>query len=117
MRTIDRILELASERGIKQKFINELVNGYRGKVTEWKNGKSTPSDEELIIIAEFFQVSVAYLKGETNKKKETPAILTDGERDKQMANILTMYALLTEDKQKIAFDVIQAMVLAEKKDM
>lgn len=66
MSTIDRILTLAKEKGIKQSFLNNLIGGYRGKITDWKNGKSSPSNKDLEIIAEFFGVSTDYLLGKTD---------------------------------------------------
>ncbi|MDF2485687.1 MAG: helix-turn-helix protein [Herbinix sp.] len=35
--------------------------------TDWKNGKSSPKNEKLKLIADFFGVSVDYLSGNTNK--------------------------------------------------
>lgn len=67
--TVNRILLLAKERGVKQSFITQLIGGYRGKVTDWKNGKSSPSKNELKIIADFFNVSVSYLLGEEKEIK------------------------------------------------
>lgn|GEM_PF-1274859 len=68
MKTIERILKLMEEHGVKQTFIESLLNGYRGKVTEWKKGKSTPSSSELEIIADFFDVSLDYLLQKTDER-------------------------------------------------
>ncbi len=64
MRPIDRILLLCKERGVKQAYINDLIGGYRGKVTDWKMNRSSPTEEEQRIIAEFFHVTPSYIKGE-----------------------------------------------------
>ena len=66
--TVDRIMMLMEERGVKQTYIEGLLNGYRGKVTEWKKGKSTPTNAELQIIADFFDVSVDYLQCKTEER-------------------------------------------------
>lgn len=63
---VNNIIKLAKQRGIKQSFLNELIGGYRGKITDWKNGKSKPTDDELNTIAEYFNVSINYLLGETD---------------------------------------------------
>lgn len=68
MTTVDRILSLAKERGTKQSFLNNLIGGYRGKITDWKNEKSTPTEKEIKIIANYFNVSVDYLLGKTDDK-------------------------------------------------
>jgi len=59
---------LMEERGVKQTFVEGLLNGYRGKITEWKKGKSTPTNAELQIIASFFDVSIDYLLHKTDER-------------------------------------------------
>jgi len=71
MKTIERILMLMEERGVKQTFIEGLLDGYRGKVTEWKKGKSTPTNAELQIIADFFHVSTEYLLCRTEERNSS----------------------------------------------
>jgi transcriptional regulator with XRE-family HTH domain len=53
---VGKILKLAKERGVKQSHLNDLIGGYRGKITEWKNGKSSPTEHELKILSDFFHV-------------------------------------------------------------
>lgn len=67
---VARIIELAKARGVKLAFINKLIGGYRGKATDWKNGKSAPTDDELRIIAGYFNVTVDYFSGA--EKPATP---------------------------------------------
>ena len=62
---------LMEERGVKQTFIEGLLDGYRGKVTEWKKGKSTPTNAELQIIADFFHVSTEYLLCRTEERNSS----------------------------------------------
>ena len=68
MNTVERTLMLMDERGVKQTFIEGLLNSYRGKITEWKKGKSTPTHAELQIIADFFDVSLDYLLNKTDER-------------------------------------------------
>lgn len=42
-----------------------------GTVTGWKNG-AMPRDNILLALAKYFDVSVEWLKGETNEKKPVP---------------------------------------------
>jgi len=67
-KSVEIVLELIEERGIKQAFIEGLLDGYRGKLTEWKKGKSSPTLAELNIIANYFDVSVDYLLGRTDER-------------------------------------------------
>ena len=65
--SVQRIINLLAERGIKQSFVEGMLGAYRGKITEWKKGKSTPTNKELRIIADFFDVSTDYLLGNTEQ--------------------------------------------------
>ena len=51
--TKDEILTLAKEKGIKLSHLNSLINGYRGKLTDWKNGKTSLTESELRIISDY----------------------------------------------------------------
>lgn len=102
---IDRLLSLAKEKGVKQAFISELIGGYRGKVTDWKNKKSSPSDEELRIIADYFSISVDYLCGATDEpsinKKEAPH---EGRQlNEKRKRYMTLYEELSEDEELMKY--------------
>lgn len=81
--TVERILHLAKEKGVKQSFINDLIGGYRGKVTEWKKGKSSPTKEEIHVIAEFFGVTDEYLIGVDEQEN----IATENDFLKEIADL------------------------------
>lgn len=66
MGTVERILELAKQKGYKQSYIETAIGGYRGKLTEWKNKKSSPNARELEKIAELLGTTVAYLEGKSD---------------------------------------------------
>ncbi len=51
--TKEEILSIAKEKGIKISFLNSLISGYRGKMTDWKNGKTTLTTSELTILTEY----------------------------------------------------------------
>ena len=76
--TVQRLLQLFSERGIKQSFIEGIIGGYRGKITEWKKGKSSPTEAELRIIAEFLSVPIDYLKGDIDETNLEHRCESDG---------------------------------------
>lgn len=49
----EEILTLAKEKGVKLSFLNELIGGYRGKLTEWKNGKTSLTEKEAKVITDY----------------------------------------------------------------
>jgi len=77
-KSVETVLELIEERGVKQAFVEGLLDGYRGKLTEWKKGKSSPTLPELKIIADYFDVSVDYLLGNTSERNTPFQVFSTG---------------------------------------
>ncbi len=48
-----RLLFVAKQKGVKISHLNELIGGYRGKLTDVKNGKSTLKQDEFDILRDF----------------------------------------------------------------
>ncbi len=59
----ERISELLSESGKMQKDICNELQIPKQKMTRWKTGYNEPSLDELIMIANYFNVSTDYLVG------------------------------------------------------
>ena len=59
----ERLKELRIERGISQQELGKLVNTSKMAVSHWESGHSEPSISQLIILSDFFEVSVDYLIG------------------------------------------------------
>lgn len=92
--TKDEILALAKSRGVKLSFLNDLIGGYRGRLTDWKNGKATLSDKEVNIISD-------YLVGiEEHKTKHPPVKLPEGVVDKMIEGAIDN-AVATERKVEV----------------
>jgi len=102
---VERILALAKQKGLKQAFLEEKIGAYRGKITEWKNKKSSPTDVELKIVAELLGTTEAYLRGKT----DDPAPAAEPTDDVQI-EILARAArkMTTEEKQKL-IDIAKVM--------
>lgn len=80
-----RLNELLRNKGITRKQFSEDVQINKNQVKRWEANDAIPNRTTLTVIANYFGVSVAYLKGETdnptpeNKKnsfdKETQSII------------------------------------------
>jgi len=96
--------QLLQEKGLTQyRFSQEMMKQSNVKIlqstlSDWKNGKSTPRNDKLKAIADFFGVSVSYLKGETDIKKQ-PTI--NSELPKDVLDLIAKLELLSE-KDRIA---------------
>lgn len=58
-----KLSELRNEKGLTQREIAKIFNVSQGTYNNWENGKTQPSIEQLVAIADFFGVSIDYLVG------------------------------------------------------
>lgn len=65
-----RLKELRNQKGIYQKELAEVLGVSRPTITQYEQGKRNPDTDMLNKIADYFEVSVDYLLGRTNKKNE-----------------------------------------------
>ena len=70
----EEILKLAKKKGIKLSFLNSLIGGYRGRLTDWKNGKTSLTESETEII-------VNYLLGTDNASVDEKKTLSSDENN------------------------------------
>lgn len=76
----NRFIKLCNEKGIKPSPMLESIGIQKTAATNWKNRRSNPTQANLQKIADYFGVTVEYLKGETDIKK--PPITRDERIDK-----------------------------------
>ena len=88
---IPRLYELMEARKIKAKDITAATGISSGMLSDYKSGKSVPSGDRLLALANFFEVSIEYLLG--NEEKETDPL-------SQKINI-EVDTLSTEQKQDV----------------
>lgn len=60
-----RLRELRLEKNVSQKSLAEIVNMSKMAISHWESGHSEPSIAQLIILSEYFDVTVDYLIGKT----------------------------------------------------
>ena len=58
-----RLRELRLEKGVSQQQLGQIVNTSKMAVSHWETGHSEPSIAQLIILSDYFEVSVGYLVG------------------------------------------------------
>lgn len=61
-----RLRELRNERGVSQQELGKLVNMSKMAVSHWESGHSEPSISQLVLLSDFFEVTVDYLIGKTD---------------------------------------------------
>lgn len=64
-----RLKELRKKKGISQLRLATELNTTQNTISRYETGEREPGIEELIIIADYFNVSVDYLIGRTENPK------------------------------------------------
>ncbi len=62
----DRLRELRIEKGMGQIELANAISVSKGIISLWENGLREPKLSNLIVLAQYFQVSIDYLVGLEN---------------------------------------------------
>ena len=100
MQFYDKFIGLCNNLGKSPSRIALEIGASKPSVTRWKNG-SIPSDAVMKKIADYFGVTVAYLKGEEDTITVDGISITPEER-----KLLELIKALTEDEVKQARDYL-----------
>ena len=110
MSTVDRITNLAKEKGITQAFISSKIGVHRNWLSCVRRDNVKISDERIAIIADILGTTTAYLKGETDDPapaKEKSPSPTDG-LTKFQTTILQLLDHVPEDRQDELASLIES---------
>lgn len=69
----DRIKQLRTEKNITQEELGKIVGVVKSTMSMYESGKSTPNDDIKKILANYFDVSIDYLMGFTDERKQYKA--------------------------------------------
>lgn len=100
-----RFLEECTLMGKKPNPVGKELGVSSGTITGWKNG-ALPKPEILSRIASYFDVSVDYLIGKTDKK-EKPTTETD---DGLSPEFKSLYRQLTPEQKSIVLGAMREFV-------
>ena len=66
----ERLKQLRSERNLSQEKLGALLEVKKYSIYTYEKGRSEPDIKGLIILADFFEVSIDYLVGRTDERRE-----------------------------------------------
>lgn len=112
MSMVDRITNLAKEKGITQAFISGKLGVHRNWLSCVKRDNLKISDERLAIIADVLGTTVAYIKGETDdpspENKKSPSPMDELLSDPDVIDLLKEYRALSDEDRKDAIALLRA---------
>ena len=102
---IERLNALLKEKGVTRKCFLEDVGMGRNAFYHWEKDGTVPTNATFKAIADYFNVSVEYLKGESDERGGSAEIGL-ALSEEQLALLMEIKSL-PEDQQKEAWDYIQ----------
>jgi repressor LexA len=70
MNGYENFMKLVEENGMKVKDVSIATKIAPSTFSDWKNGRSVPKLDKLIVLANYFDVDVEYLAGQSDIKKK-----------------------------------------------
>lgn len=114
MNLYNRIDELRKKKGITWKHINEKVDGtYRGRMTEFKNGKTSFSHEQLETIAKILDTSTDYLLGRTDDPRpigESHDVSSFPSLNGEVGELVDIFNSLTQEGKTMLLGVARSLL-------
>lgn len=97
---------LMDEHGFTMYKLAKLMGCAQSSIKNWLKNGITPQKVYLLKLAEIFNVSVEYLKGETDVRgqKETAAPEGDGMSDKDIRLLAWFRSLPPERQKEVLYD-------------
>lgn len=80
--TCDRIFNLMQERGVKASDVARQTGVKRAAISKWKTGRTSPGVNALILLADYFGVTVDYLVGHDTPTNTYKVKINKTRRDK-----------------------------------
>lgn len=102
---LDRIKQLAKEKGITLAFICSKLGLQRGYFVDVSHGRTTISDERMNVIADILGTTTDYLHGKTDKKEKPDVSAGLSEIQKAMINWVMSAA---DEDLKPLYDFLQS---------
>lgn len=100
--------KLLDEKGLKNADVSRATGISNMTLSDWKNGKSTPKQDKLMKIADYFGVSLDYLMTGSDKKYSTEDALLDVRisEDWELKEAIKKYYTLDKKKKKHIIELI-----------
>lgn len=108
--------KLLEPTGMKPSVFGSKVGIAPSTLSDWKRGKSTPKQDKMQIIADYFGVTVDYLmtgkeiKDEFSTYQEQAELFVKIRHDEKMLNALEKFYKLSDKQKEHIFELIDLLV-------
>ena len=105
MEILDRIDKERKAQNKSQAELCKYIGISKNAYTNWKSGHMKSYEKYLPVIAEFLNVSVDYLLGNSEKKEKAPDTLTEREQ-----TALNLFNSMSEEQQEHFIAIMEATI-------
>lgn len=105
-----RIKQLRIINKLKQEDIGNIINVSKAQISEIERGKKSTTLENLVLLADYFSVSLDYLTGRTdtpNYEKDSNRLTADTEKEKEL---LKNFRLLNSLEQNVILGKVSEII-------
>ncbi len=106
-----RISELRKIKNVTQKELALKINVKNYTVANWEQERSSPSVQDLIALADYFECSVDYLIG---REDDFGNVSVQGEMSEEEVRFLSIFKRLPKKKQSMALEIMLDMLEASR---
>ena len=110
MSMVKNLRKLRMNKGISQQRLAEVIGTSQQSINKYENHNVEPDISTLILLADYFQVSVDYLTGHTVDETERQPKL---ELDKDESCLVLNYRQLSKDEKR-SIQLVQKNYLKRK---
>lgn len=107
-----KLTELRLAKGLKQQGLAEILGVKNYTVGNWEQGRSEPSIEDLIRLANYFECSIDYLVG---REDEFGNIILHQENVPIYTQALSLFSKLPQHKQDVCLEIMRDMLSSQNK--
>lgn len=106
-----RFFNLITEKGITPYKVHKDTGIATATLSDWKNGKSTPKQDKMKLLADYLGVSTDYLvSGEERRYSEDDALLDVRiSEDKELKEAIKKYYALDDRKKRHVIELINLL--------
>lgn len=106
---------LREERGIDQKVLAIDLNVSQPTISDWENGRKTPSVDNLVRLADYFSVSLDCLLGRVDQK-ETPAPTEEDGQDELEQRLTALLSQATDETKQAMLVLLEQLQKPKETD-
>lgn len=113
MTIVDRVKQLCQNKGVSVSRLEEDLDFGRNSLYRWKT--QSPSADKLQKVADYFNISVDYLLGRTDRKYLEFIERNEQERSEELADIINKIKELSPDQLKYFTEIVDPILKLIKK--